>query len=592
LPEIGAKTYGDAAFNLNATTDSNLTLSYSSSDEDVATVSAAGVVTIKSNGTATITASQAGNGNYNAATSATAILTVGKKALTVSGAAVTPKVYDGTVTVEITGAQLVGVIAGDDVDVSDSDSSAAFADSNVGENKPVTTNGVLTGAQASRYTLTQPTELTGSITKAPVTITAASANKTFGGSDPTLTYTAIPSVLIAGNSFSGSLTRAEGENTGPYPINQGTLSAGDNYAITFVGATFTINNINTTPVLSGFGLTPSSITYGDNAPTITSPISESTGAITYTSSDTSVATISGSTIVIVGVGTTTITASQAASGSFNAAVPVTALLTVSPKALTITGASVESKTYDGTTTATITGSLSGVVGSDAVTLTLSGTFADANAGTIKSVTSSSTLAGAQASRYTLTQPTGLTGSITKAPVTITAASANKTFGESDPPLTYAANPSVLIEGNSFTGSLTRTPLSQDAGTSTITIGTLSAGANYAITFQPATFTINKDGVKIATLTGFNLDNHRVNSNGTRTVRIIAPTSNSPAPITYSLNPSGAGSINGSAVTLTAPCTISAKQEAGIFNEVEYSAASASITLKWEKAIDEEFISNK
>jgi hypothetical protein len=263
---------------------------------------------------------------------------------------------------------------------------------------------------------------------------------------------------------------------------------------------------------------------------------------------------------------------------------------VSPKALTITGASVESKTYDGTTTATITGSLSGVVGSDTVTLTPSGTFADANAGTIKSVTSSSTLAGAQASRYTLTQPTGLTGSITKAPVTITAASANKTWNGTDPVLTYTATPS-LIEGNSFTGSLTRDS-GEDAGTYSITIGSLSAGDNYAITFQPAIFTINKDGVTTTILTGFNLDNHRVNSNGTRTVRIIAPTSNSPAPITYSLNPSGAGSINGSAVTLTDPCTISAKQEAGIFNEVEYSAASASITLKWEKAIDEEFISNK
>jgi hypothetical protein len=461
----------------------------------------------------------------------------------------------------------------------------------VGTGKSVTVAGYsLSGGDASNYSVTQPAGVTIDITAALVTVTAASANKNAGESDPTLTYTPNPTVLIAGNSFSGSLTRAAGENAGTYAINQGTLSAGDNYAITFVGATFTINNINTTPVLSGFGLTPSSITYGDNAPTITSPISESTGAITYTSSDTSVATISGSTIVIVGVGTTTITASQAASGSFNAAVPVTALLTVSPKALTITGASVASKTYDGTTTATITGSLSGVVGSDTVTLTPSGTFADANAGTIKSVTSSSTLAGAQASRYTLTQPTGLTGSIAKAPVIITAASANKTWNGTDPVLTYTATPS-LIEGNSFTGSLTRDS-GEDAGTYSITIGSLSAGDNYAITFQPAIFTINKDGVITTILTGFNLDNHRVNSNGTRTVRIIAPTSNSPALITYSLNPSGAGSINGSAVTLTAPCTISAKQEAGIFNEVEYSAASASITLKWEKAIDEEFISNK
>ena len=590
LPAIGAKTYGDAAFNLNATTDSNLTLSYSSSDEDVATVSAAGVVTIKSNGAATITASQAGNANYNAATSATATLTVGKKALTVTGAGVTPKVYDGTATATITGT-LSGAVVGDDVTLT---ASGTFADANAGTGKTVTSSSTLAGTQASRYTLTQPNGLTGSITKAVVTVTAASANKNAGESDPTLTYTPNPTVLIAGNSFSGSFTREVGENAGTYAINQGTLSAGDNYAITFVGATFTINNSNTTPVLSGFGLTPSSITYGDTAPTINPTTSNSQGAITYSSSDTNVATISGSTLVIVGVGTTTITASQVANGTYGAAGPVTAVLTVSPKALTITGAAVASKTYDGTATATIiSGSLSGVVGSDAVTLTLSGTFADADAGTGKTVTSSSTLAGAQASRYTLTQPTGLTGTITKAVVTVTAASANKEAGASDPTLTYTTTPSVLIAGNSFSGNLVRDS-GEEAGTYTITKGTLDAGNNYAITFQPATFTINQDGVIITVLSGFNLDNHKVSADGnSRSARIIAPTSTGNTNgITYSLNPSEGNTINGLTVTLTVPCTISAKQEAGLFDGVEYSAASASITLKWEKKIDEEFISNK
>ena len=32
-----------------------------------------------------------------------------------------------------------------------------------------------------------------------------------------------------------------GENVGTYAINQGTLSAGSNYALTFVGANLTIN---------------------------------------------------------------------------------------------------------------------------------------------------------------------------------------------------------------------------------------------------------------------------------------------------------------------------------------------------------------
>jgi len=51
-------------------------------------------------------------------------------------------------------------------------------------------------------------------------------------------------------------------------------------------------------------------------------------AVTYISSNTSVATISGSTVHIVGAGTTTITASQAGNSSYAAATPVTATLTV------------------------------------------------------------------------------------------------------------------------------------------------------------------------------------------------------------------------------------------------------------------------
>jgi hypothetical protein len=52
--------------------------------------------------------------------------------------------------------------------------------------------------------------------------------------------------------------------------------------------------------------------YFDGSFTITPPSTDSTGAFTYFSSDSNVATINGSTVTIVGVGTTTITATQAA----------------------------------------------------------------------------------------------------------------------------------------------------------------------------------------------------------------------------------------------------------------------------------------
>ncbi|NDC35894.1 MAG: hypothetical protein EBZ51_11080, partial [Synechococcaceae bacterium WB9_2_112] len=66
---------GDAAFNLTATASSGLTVTYTSSNTNVATVSGS-TVTLRGVGTTTITASQAGNSNWNAATSVTQTLTV------------------------------------------------------------------------------------------------------------------------------------------------------------------------------------------------------------------------------------------------------------------------------------------------------------------------------------------------------------------------------------------------------------------------------------------------------------------------------------------------------------------------------------
>ncbi|PXY38655.1 hypothetical protein DMB65_21850, partial [Flavobacterium cheongpyeongense] len=74
----------------------------------------------------------------------------------------------------------------------------------------------------------------------PITVTATpSQTKIYGESDPVLTYTVSPS-LLSGDSFTGSLTRVSGENIGNYAINQGSLSAGSKYLITYVAANFTI----------------------------------------------------------------------------------------------------------------------------------------------------------------------------------------------------------------------------------------------------------------------------------------------------------------------------------------------------------------
>lgn len=105
--------------------------------------------------------------NYSITTQPSLTASITAKELTVVGTSVTTKPYDGTTGASITGATLVGVVSGDIVTVS---GGGTFGDANAGENKPVTANLTLSGADAINYTLTQP-NLTGTITKADQSIT-------------------------------------------------------------------------------------------------------------------------------------------------------------------------------------------------------------------------------------------------------------------------------------------------------------------------------------------------------------------------------------------------------------------------------------
>ncbi|MFT4312346.1 MAG: S8 family serine peptidase [Candidatus Woesearchaeota archaeon] len=98
------------------------------------------------------------------------------------------------------------------------------------------------------------------ITQRSIEITADDRSKTFGDSDPTLTYQITSGSLAYGDTITGSLTRNTGESVGTYDITQGTLSIDniENYDFTFIGGTFTINNVALTGTITG--TTP--ISYG------------------------------------------------------------------------------------------------------------------------------------------------------------------------------------------------------------------------------------------------------------------------------------------------------------------------------------------
>jgi len=92
----------------------------------------------------------------------------------------------------------------------------------------------------ANYTVTY-VDGTFAITPAALTVVADAQTKVAGTADPALTFTA--SGFQNGDTaavLSGGLTRVAGEAAGSYPILQGTLAAGANYAIAFVGSELTI----------------------------------------------------------------------------------------------------------------------------------------------------------------------------------------------------------------------------------------------------------------------------------------------------------------------------------------------------------------
>lgn len=195
---------------------------------------------------------------------------------------------------------------------------------------------------------------------------ADAVTKTYGASDPQLTYTFTPS-LVTPDEFSGMLTRVTGENVGTYSIQQGTLTLSGNYTLSFDSALLTITNAAQVITFNSL----SDKTYGDNDFALTAMGGASGNPVTFTSSNLAVATITNGTVHIVGAGITTIVASQAGNGNYSAAAAVSQSLTVN-KATAIISLSNLSQNYDGTPKAVTT--VTTPLGLDGVSVTYNGSL--------------------------------------------------------------------------------------------------------------------------------------------------------------------------------------------------------------------------
>lgn len=180
------------------------------------------------------------------------------------------------------------------VSITSTDSNDTSAGTNAGEvTLTITGIGSFYGTKIFTYT----------IDKKAVTITPPSGqSKKYGAADPVLAYTASPT-LSGGDVFTGSLSRAAGENTGNYAIALGNLSAGGNYELSLDSGTVnftieqakvesistTVSNVNKTAyeahnattaqaVVDSVGL-PSSVNATTDGGTATLPITWGTSTM-------------------------------------------------------------------------------------------------------------------------------------------------------------------------------------------------------------------------------------------------------------------------------------------------------------------------
>ncbi len=320
--------------------------------------------------------------------------------------------------------------------------------------------------------------ITSLLTKATVYGTADTYVITASGS-PT-SYNATP--LPAGFTFSGNaITKANNVDAGTYTIPISATRANETDTKNLV---WTV----TKKALTITGLSGANKVYdGTSTATLTgtAALNGKIASDDVTLSGTPIATFANKNVGSAKAITVTgYTLTGAAAGNYTLTQPTGLSVNITAKPITVTNATVQDKVYDGNTTATVVdGVLAGVISPDVVTVSGGGTFADANAGTGKTVTASLTLAGADAGNYTLTQPTGLTGTITKATPVFTTSPISLNVGgtytlpgtnvvsTSNGALSYAmtTNGYATLAGTTITGVA--------AGTETLMV-TQAASTNY------------------------------------------------------------------------------------------------------------------
>jgi len=466
-------------------------------------------------------------------------LTITKAPLTVTASNVS-KTYDGLTWAGLPSAIYTGLVGGD--------SAASLSGS-------LSVSGAAGAVNAGTYTLTPGGLSSGNydisfangiltITKAPLTIAVGNAGKTYDGqawSGGSATYSGFVNGENAGAlsgtlGFSGSAQGAA--NAGTYAITAGGLNSG-NYAITYVDGALTIAPRSITVKAND-----QSRYYGDvNA--LNGGVSVVSGSLVGSDALGNASLSSAATAGSNAGQSYALTPSNAAFTSGNAGnysiTYVDGTLTITPRPITLRPEDL-SRTYGSANpgNAQFVLSSGSLANGDSLKTTTVSTSATAmsNAGQSYALTSGSAeFASGNVGNYLITYQNG-TLTITKAPLTITAGNASKTYDG----LAWSGGNGVSYSGfvngegaGVLSGSLSYGGNAQgasNAGTYVLTPGGLSSG-NYDITFVGGSLVIGKAPLTVTAV------------NGSKTYDGLAWNGGSGVSYSGLVNGEGAGVLSGS-----------------------------------------------
>ena len=448
--------------------------------KDTVTVTANGVfanANVGTNKTVTITLALGGANKdeyYLSSKTITTKAAISAKPVT-AVVAVAPKTYDGTTTATVTAEVTEGLVSRDSITITGL--TGTFDDANVGTDKTVTVDASgksITGTGASNYDVTMPTKATGTINKAQATITVEAGkdiySKTYG--DATFQLTGITEnsndaegvqyavtagtdvVTVSGSGQVTILKAGTATVTLSLPESSNYLAAQDKTiridVAKMAGAVNITGKLGKTYDGQPAALTEAmfSVTNDDGR----------TPSVEYKEQTADDSAYIGTAPTNAGDYTVRVTLEETDNYGL---VTKTEGFTISPKPVTVSGITAKDKTYDGNTTATLnydgvtfTGKLEG----DSLSVTATGTFADANATENKTVTISGlNLGGDSKDNYVL----ALVGQQTTATATITKANASVTKAPEDAKSLYSGLDVPLVTAGTAQGGTMMYRLGED-----------------------------------------------------------------------------------------------------------------------------------